>query len=72
MGGAASNLAIGVSRLGRRTAWIGRVGADEFGELLHSTPAGEGVDVSGMIVDPEAPTGLMIKSGRTSEPADVL
>ncbi|WP_433243215.1 sugar kinase [Streptosporangium sp. CA-135522] len=71
VGGAESNLAIGVTRLGRRAAWIGRVGADEFGELLRSTLAGEGVDVQGMIVDPDAPTGLMIKSRRTSEMVDV-
>ncbi|MFD0886419.1 PfkB family carbohydrate kinase, partial [Streptosporangium algeriense] len=71
VGGAESNLAIGVSRMGRRAAWIGRVGADEFGELLRSTLAGEGVDVRGMIVDPEAPTGLMVKSRRTAELVDV-
>ncbi|MFC3978749.1 sugar kinase [Streptosporangium jomthongense] len=71
VGGAESNLAIGVSRMGRRAAWFGRVGADEFGELLRSTLAGEGVDVRGMIVDPEAPTGLMVKSRRTAELVDV-
>ncbi|MEV7010462.1 sugar kinase [Streptosporangium sp. NPDC051022] len=71
VGGAESNLAIGVSRLGRSAAWIGRVGADEFGELLRSTLSGEGVDVRGMIVDPEAPTGLMVKSRRTVELVDV-
>ncbi|GAA3112195.1 sugar kinase [Streptosporangium carneum] len=71
VGGAESNLAIGVSRLGRRAAWIGRVGDDEFGELLRSTLSGEGVDVRGMIVDPEAPTGLMVKSRRTVDLVDV-
>ncbi|MFF4414856.1 sugar kinase [Streptosporangium sp. NPDC001559] len=71
VGGAESNLAIGVSRMGRRAAWFGRVGADEFGELLRSTLAGEGVDVRGMTVDPEAPTGLMVKSKRTAELVDV-
>ncbi|MEV8632020.1 sugar kinase [Streptosporangium sp. NPDC051023] len=71
VGGAESNLAIGVSRLGRSAAWIGRVGADEFGELLRSTLAGEGVDIRGMIVDPEAPTGLMVKNRRTAELVDV-
>ncbi len=71
VGGAESNLAIGVSRLGGRAAWIGRVGADEFGALLRSTLSGEGVDVRGVLVDPEAPTGLMIKSRRTAELVDV-
>ncbi|MEU4829580.1 sugar kinase [Streptosporangium sp. NPDC023615] len=71
VGGAESNVAIGVSRLGGRAAWIGRVGDDEFGGLLRSTLAGEGVDVRGMRVDPDAPTGLMIKSRRTAEAVDV-
>ncbi|GAA2878573.1 sugar kinase [Streptosporangium fragile] len=71
VGGAESNVAIGVARLGGSSAWIGRVGADEFGELLRSTLSGEGVDVRGMRVDPEAPTGLMIKSRRTAEVVDV-
>ncbi|GGL43637.1 sugar kinase [Planomonospora parontospora] len=71
VGGAESNAAIGVTRLGLRAAWIGRVGADEFGELVRSTLAGEHVDVSRTVVDPDAPTGLMVKGRRTSEAVDV-
>jgi 2-dehydro-3-deoxygluconokinase len=71
VGGAESNAAIGVTRLGLRAAWIGRVGADEFGELVRSTLAGEHVDVSRAVVDPDAPTGLMVKGRRTSEAVDV-
>ncbi len=63
-GGAESNLAIGLARLGHRTAWIGRVGADEFGELVRRTIAAEGIDCRA-IVDPAAPTGLMVKARRT-------
>jgi 2-dehydro-3-deoxygluconokinase len=62
--GAESNLAIGVRRLGVPAAWLGRVGDDEFGELIRSTVAGQQVDTTA-IVDPEAPTGLMIKERRT-------
>nr|BFE80362.1 hypothetical protein GCM10020093_029630 [Planobispora longispora] len=71
VGGAESNVAIGVTRLGLRAAWIGRVGADEFGELVRSTLAGEHVDVSRAVVDPDAPTGLMVKGRRTADLVDV-
>ncbi|MFB4277127.1 sugar kinase [Nonomuraea sp. MTCD27] len=70
LGGAESNVAIGVSRLGHRAAWVGRVGADEFGDLIRATLAGEGVDVHA-IPDPGAPTGLMIKGRRTADLIDV-
>ncbi|GIH21397.1 sugar kinase [Rugosimonospora africana] len=63
-GGAESNLAIGLARLGHRVSWVGRVGADEFGALICRTLAAEGIDCRS-IVDPAAPTGLMIKARRT-------
>ncbi|MFC4061965.1 sugar kinase [Planomonospora corallina] len=71
VGGAESNVAIGVTRLGLRAAWIGRVGDDEFGALVRSTLAGEQVDVSRTVVDPGAPTGLMIKGRRSAGAVDV-
>ncbi|SDD21958.1 2-dehydro-3-deoxygluconokinase [Geodermatophilus telluris] len=64
--GAESTVAIGAARLGVRAAWIGRVGDDEFGALIRETLAGQGVDVSGVVVDPDAPTGLMFKERRAS------
>ncbi|MBN6053778.1 sugar kinase [Nonomuraea sp. RK-328] len=70
LGGAESNVAIGVTRLGHRATWVGRVGADEFGDLIRSTLLGEGVDARA-ITDPAAPTGLMIKGRRTAELVDV-
>jgi 2-dehydro-3-deoxygluconokinase len=70
LGGAESNVAIGVARLGHRACWIGRVGADEFGDLIRSTLTGEGVDTRA-IPDPGAPTGLMIKGRRTADHIDV-
>ncbi|MFC4008008.1 sugar kinase [Nonomuraea purpurea] len=70
LGGAESNVAIGVARLGHGAAWAGRVGADEFGDLIRFTLAGEGVDVRA-VVDPDAPTGLMIKGRRTADLIDV-
>lgn len=65
--GAESNVAIGVRRLGRPAAWIGRVGADEFGALVLERLRAEQVDVSGARTDPGAPTGLLIKEQRTPD-----
>jgi len=65
VGGAESNVAIGVRRLGGTATWIGRVGDDELGDLVLAQLRGEGVDVSHAMRDPGAPTGLMVKSRRT-------
>jgi 2-dehydro-3-deoxygluconokinase len=61
IGGAESNVAIGVARLGLPATWIGRVGADELGELVLSRIRAEGVDVTAAVRDPAVPTSLMIK-----------
>jgi 2-dehydro-3-deoxygluconokinase len=57
--GAESNVAIGLARLGHRTGWLGRLGADELGELVLRTLRAEGVDISRVVRDPSAPTGAM-------------
>jgi 2-dehydro-3-deoxygluconokinase len=67
IGGSESNVAICASRLGRPAAWIGRVGDDEFGQLVLATLRREGIDVSAAIVDPGASTAIMIKERRTAE-----
>ena len=63
LGGAESNLAIGLQRLGVDTAWISRVGADPLGTRVMREIRAEGVEVH-CAVDPARPTGLMIKIGR--------
>ncbi|GAA3639226.1 sugar kinase [Microbacterium awajiense] len=70
VGGAESNTAIGLSRLGVATRWIGRVGADAFGERVLRTLRAESVDVVG-VVDPGASTGLMVKERRSSTQTSV-
>ncbi len=62
--GAEANVAIGAARLGTPAAYAGRVGDDEFGRLVAGTLRGEGVDVSGLVVDEAAPTALMVKEHR--------
>lgn len=65
-GGAESNVAIGLSKLGFKVGWISRVGDDEFGKGLVSFIKGEGVDVSQVKTDDTHPTGLYFKEMRTT------
>ena len=60
-GGAESNVALALARLGHRTAWVSRVGDDPFGRIVTAAVARGGVDVRGVEVDPERPTGLYVK-----------
>lgn len=60
IGGAESNLAIALTRLGTPTSWIGRVGGDTFGERILRELRAEGVDIHA-VIDPTSATGLMFK-----------
>jgi len=64
IGGAESNVAVGVVRLGGSARWIGRVGADGLGRRVVRELRAEGVEVCAR-VDADAPTGLMIKTTPT-------
>lgn len=59
-GGKGANQAVAVARLGGRVAMVGRVGKDEHGTALASGLESEGVDVSALVVDDSAPTGLAV------------
>lgn len=61
-GGAPANLAVAASRLGASTAFIGKVGKDSFGNSLRDCLAENGVDVTGMVVDPVQHTTLAVVS----------
>jgi len=65
MGGSESNVAIGVQRLGGQAVWCGRVGDDSLGTLVRREIQAEGVTAR-IVVDPAAPTGLMLKERRTA------
>ena len=71
IGGSESNVAIGARRLGTSSAWIGRVGDDEFGHLVMRELLAETVRVHAT-TDPERPTALMVKERRTSDTARVF
>jgi 2-dehydro-3-deoxygluconokinase len=71
LAGAESNVAIALARLGHPVEWVGRLGADRFGELALRELRGEGVGVQHVVTDPEAPTGLMFLEQRTADIAMV-
>ncbi|KAJ8556323.1 hypothetical protein K7X08_023081 [Anisodus acutangulus] len=57
-GGAPANVAVGIARLGGSSAFIGKVGADEFGYMLADILKQNHVDNSGMRFDTHARTAL--------------
>ena len=57
-GGDTSNAVIAAARQGARTAYLSRVGDDHFGRMLLDLWQAEGVDISAVARDPQAPTGL--------------
>lgn len=59
--GAESNTAIGLQKLGISVGWLSRLGADELGEFILNTIRSEGVDISGVHIDPSHRTGVMFK-----------
>ncbi|MFD2044643.1 sugar kinase [Ornithinibacillus salinisoli] len=61
LGGAESNVAIALSRLGHQTGWISRLGSDEFGLYVRNFIRGEGVDTSRVIFDEQNQTAVFFK-----------
>eukprot|EP00249_Psilotum_nudum_P006762 c20035_g1_i2 orf=565-1842(-) len=57
-GGAPANVAVGISRLGGRSAFIGKVGDDEFGYMLANMLKENNVEAKGLRFDPGARTAL--------------
>lgn len=67
-GGAESNVAIGLARLGHTVRWLGRLGDDEVGRFIDHELRAEGVQTPGLFGPGH--TGLMVRTpmgfGRTS------
>ncbi|MGX8698758.1 MAG: carbohydrate kinase family protein [bacterium] len=61
-GGAPANLAVAASRLGAKTAFIGKVGQDSFGQYLKTVLEENGVDAAGLATDPHEHTTLAVVS----------
>ncbi|HWU10253.1 MAG TPA: sugar kinase [Streptomyces sp.] len=62
IGGAESNVACALAAAGHRAKWVGRVGADGFGDHLVDAIAGYGVDTSAVRRDPGRPTGIYFRT----------
>lgn len=62
IGGAESNVACALAAAGHRAAWVGRVGADGFGDHLVETIGEYGVDTSAVRRDPDRPTGIYFRT----------
>lgn len=58
--GTAAATAVDLARLGVPVASVGRVGDDELGRWLVGRMAAEGVDTTGIGIDPDAPTSATI------------
>ncbi len=61
IGGAESNVAIYLSRLGFEVEWVSRLGVDPIGDRVLDVLRAEGVLVSHVQRDPARPTGLYFK-----------
>ncbi|MGX3067308.1 aminoimidazole riboside kinase [Ursidibacter arcticus] len=59
-GGAPANVAVGVSRLGGETGFIGRVGNDPLGKFMQQTLQDEQVSTEHMVLDPQQRTSTVI------------
>ena len=70
-GGAESNFAIAVARLGVGVRWISRLGDDAFGRYIQGTLEGEGVEVAATL-DSGAPTAVFFKERTSSGPRRVV
>lgn len=57
-GGAPANVLACLANLGRKTAFIGKVGDDQFGVLLRRVLAEKGISTTGLVVDGEVNTTL--------------
>jgi 2-dehydro-3-deoxygluconokinase len=69
MGGAESNVAIGVARLGVPATWIGRLGDDPIGDLIERQLLAERVRC--LVQRDLAPTAIMLRERRTGTVARV-
>jgi sugar/nucleoside kinase (ribokinase family) len=69
IGGSGAIMACGAARLGVRTALSGVVGDDIFGEFMRGALQERGVDVGGVVIDPDLKTGLTVVLARQGDRA---
>lgn len=71
IGGAESNVAIALARLGHHASWVSRLGSDEFGLYIRNFIRGEGVDTSNVVFDDDHPTAVFFKEPRPARESAV-
>ena len=67
LGGSPTNMAAGTARLGMKSALLTKVGDEHMGRFIREQLAREGVDVSGVLTDPERLTALVLLGIRDEE-----
>jgi sugar/nucleoside kinase (ribokinase family) len=70
--GAPADFASACARLGLSVGFAGSVGDDAFGRLLRARLAGDGVDLTHLLVDPERATGTAFVTYRADGGRDFL
>jgi 2-dehydro-3-deoxygluconokinase len=71
IGGAESNVAIGLARLGHQVGWISRLGDDEFGLYIRNFIRGEGVNTDQVLFDEINPTAVFFKERNIGQESKV-
>ena len=73
IGGAELNVAVGVSRLGLKSAWVSRLPDNALGRMIANKARELGVDVSPVIWEKEGRAGLyFLEFGATPRPSSVV
>lgn len=67
IGGAESNVAIALSRLGHEAGWMSRLGDDDFGLYVRNFIRGEGVDTANVVFDNNYQTAVFFKERKSGE-----
>ena len=67
IGGSPTNMACGTARLGLKSALITRVGDEHMGRFIREKLVAEGVDVRGVVTDPERLSALVLLGVRDQE-----
>jgi fructokinase len=71
-GGAPANVAVAAARLGRKVAFLGAAGQDEFGSFLRAQLESNGVDVRGLHLSRRGSTPLAFVSLKENAERDFL
>lgn len=73
VGGSPANIAIGMSRLGLKTAFVGKIADDQMGRFIHRYLENNGIDTSNVVTDDTgAVTGLAFTEIKSPTDCSIL